>query len=94
MGVFFEPVRFLEFHDAANPAIQRSKVPPPVPPAQAKAFKGWRFLGAMLFLAVVFGAGIYCAHDPQLQEWSKVLLHAFEVLLGAVIGIVIGEQQD
>jgi len=60
----------------------------------AKTFKPWRFVGALLFLAGMFVAGIYCAHDDKLQEWSKVLLHGFEILLGAVIGIVIGEGQS
>jgi hypothetical protein len=62
----------------------------PIPPT----FKPWRFLGALLFLAAVFVAGIYCAYDDKLQDWSKVLLHGFEILLGAVVGIVIGESKD
>jgi hypothetical protein len=56
------------------------------------AFAWSRFLGAMAFLAVIFVAGVYTARDPQLQDWSKVLLHAFEICLGGVVGIVIGEK--
>jgi hypothetical protein len=42
-------------------------------------------------LAAVFAAGIYCAHDDKLEEWGKILLHSFELLLGALIGLITGE---
>jgi len=58
---------------------------------QTKQFRWARFVGAIVFLAAIFIAGVYCAHDDKLQEWSSVLLHAFEVLLGGVVGLVAGE---
>ena len=64
-------------------------LPPPAPPP--KSFQWARFLLALLLLALVFFAGIYCAQKDMLQKWSDVLLHTFEVLLGAVVGIVVGE---
>ena len=58
---------------------------------QTKKFRIWRFVGAVVFLALIFVAAVYCARDDKLQALSQVLVHGFEVLLGAVIGIVIGE---
>src|SRR5712692_9034543 len=51
-----------------------------------------RFLAALFFLALLFAGGIYTAQHEQLKEWSTVLLHTFEVALGGVVGIVIGEK--
>jgi hypothetical protein len=58
---------------------------------QTRKFRIWRFIGAVVFLALIFVAAVYCARDDKLQALSQVLVHGFEVLLGAVIGIVIGE---
>jgi hypothetical protein len=37
---------------------------------------------------------MYAAHDPALADWSKVLQHSFELVLGLVIGLVGGEAQS
>jgi hypothetical protein len=51
-----------------------------------------RIAAAFVLLAFVFGAGVYCAHDPMMKDWSPVLLHTFELLLGGMVGIIIGEK--
>jgi hypothetical protein len=57
----------------------------------AKQFHPGRALVAVVLLAVIFIAGIYCAHDEKLAQWSTVLLHSFEVLLGGLVGMIVGE---
>lgn len=56
-------------------------------------FSWVRLVIALLFLVVLFAAGIYTARDPSsdVKEWSKTLLHSFELLLGAVVGLITGE---
>jgi hypothetical protein len=50
-----------------------------------------RLIFAIVLLCLVLAAGIYTAQDEKLSEWSKILLHSFELLLGAVIGLITGE---
>jgi hypothetical protein len=73
-----------ELHDA--PA-------PPAVSAGTMKFNWGRLVFSILFLAAIFGAGMYTAHDPvpDVKDWSKELLHAFGILLGAVIGLITGE---
>lgn len=46
---------------------------------------------AVGLLVAVLAACIYTAQDEKLQELYKLLLHPFELLLGAVIGLITGE---
>lgn len=55
-------------------------------------FAWGNFLAAVIFLALILGAGIYTSQHAGLEAWSTVLLHTFEVALGGVVGIVIGER--
>lgn len=56
-------------------------------------FSWGRLACAIALLVIIFLAGIYTARDPtpEVKEWSKILLHSFELLLGAVIGLITGE---
>ena len=56
-------------------------------------FSWGRLACAIGLLVAIFVAGIWTAHDsvPEVKEWSKILLHSFELLLGAVIGLITGE---
>jgi hypothetical protein len=56
-------------------------------------FSWGRFFCGVILLVAILVAGIYTARDtsPEVKEWSKVLLHAFELLLGVLIGLVSGE---
>ena len=57
----------------------------------SKQFRWGRAIFSVVFLLIIFFAGIYCAHDDKLLDYSKVLLHSFELLLGALVGTIIGE---
>src|ERR1051326_6700629 len=56
----------------------------------ATAIVPGRVIAAIVVLALIFGAGVYCAHDPAMKEWSAPLLHTFELLLGGLVGLIIG----
>jgi hypothetical protein len=57
-----------------------------------KQFSWARATVAIIFLIAIFVAGIYCARDDKLSAWSTVLLHSFEILLGGLVGIIVGEK--
>jgi len=57
----------------------------------ADKFSWGRLAFAAGLLAVVFVGGVYTAHDDKLADWSKLLLHSFELLLGALVGLITGE---
>jgi hypothetical protein len=57
-----------------------------------RGFAWGHFGAAILFLVLLFFGGIYTAQHTGLEAWSTVLLHTFEVALGGVVGIVIGER--
>ncbi len=50
-----------------------------------------RLAVAVGLLVAVFAACIYTAQNDKLQDLYKLLLHSFELLLGAVIGLITGE---
>jgi len=56
-----------------------------------RTFVWGRFIAAVVILVVLFGAGVYTAQNDKLQDWSKALLHTFEILLGWVVGQITGE---
>ena len=61
-------------------------------PGNADGELSWpRLLVAAIFLAILFGAAIYTGHDDKLRDLYGVLVHAFELLLGGAIGLVVGE---
>ena len=45
---------------------------------------------AVLLIALLIGA-IYTAMDPRLADLYTVLIHSFELILGAIIGLLTGE---
>jgi hypothetical protein len=52
----------------------------------------WGRLGiAVGLLALIGGLGIWSATVPALEAWSKMLLNGFELILGAVVGLLGGE---
>jgi hypothetical protein len=57
-----------------------------------KRFSIGRFFGASIFLIVILGFGIYCAHDDKLSAFANVLVHSFELLLGGMVGMILGER--
>ncbi|SEO36685.1 hypothetical protein [Mucilaginibacter sp. OK283] len=50
-----------------------------------------RLIFAIVLLLVILFTGLYAGQKKPLEEWSKVLIHSFELLLGAFIGIITGE---
>jgi hypothetical protein len=51
-----------------------------------------RVLGAVLLLAAVLVAAIYTGrHQTELKALYDVLVHAFEILFGGVVGLITGE---
>ena len=57
-----------------------------------KAQFAWaRFGIAVAMLALIGGLGIWSATIPSLDAWSKMFLHSFEILFGAVAGLLSGE---
>ena len=52
----------------------------------------WGRLGVAVGLLVLIGGfGIWSTTVPALDAWSKMLLHGFELILGAVAGLLGGE---
>jgi len=56
------------------------------------SFVPGRVIAAVVVLVLIFGAGVYCAHDAAMKDWSTPLLHTFELLLGGVVGLLVGEK--
>jgi hypothetical protein len=53
-------------------------------------FSWGRLAIALLLLIALFAAGIYSA-THHLDDWSKVMTHSFELVLGLLIGLLGGE---
>ena len=60
---------------------------------RSKFLWGRLICATCLLLAIVAGI-IYTAHDKDLQQLNATLLHSFEVLLGGLIGLILGESQS
>ena len=61
----------------------------------AKPSLSWARVGvAGGVLVVVLIAGLYAVTVPALDAWNKVLLHAFGVLLGLLVGFLGGERSS
>ena len=54
-------------------------------------FSWGRLVVAIALLIGLLVAAIYCAQDDKLQDLYRLLLHSFELILGAVIGLLTGE---
>jgi hypothetical protein len=105
MGVFFrkseslEPVVLEEFSlaIASDPnvvsnvrqaAAEHAKV---VIQRVQGEFSWGRMLFAVALLALVFAGAVYTARDAALAQLYSVLVHGFEILLGGVAGLLLGE---
>ena len=62
------------------------------PNQPAGGFNVLRIIIAILVLMLIFVAAVYCAHDTAMKDWSSPLLHTFELLLGGLVGIILGEK--
>src|SRR5712691_3808235 len=59
---------------------------------QVKGTFSWARLAlAILLLVLLFVGAIYTGRDPALKDLYTVLVHGFEVGLGGVPGLVVGE---
>jgi len=50
-----------------------------------------RLIFAVILLVALLIAAIYTAMDPRLAELYTVLIHSFELILGAIVGLLTGE---
>lgn len=57
----------------------------------AGEFSWGRLAVAVLLLLGLFFATIYTSQEPGLEDFYKILLHSFELVLGLVIGLLSGE---
>lgn len=80
-----EPESVGDLHTAAN---QKAGA---VAAQVAGQFSWGRLAAAGALLVILFVGAIYTGHDDKLQDLYKVLVHGFELLLGAILGIVTGE---
>ena len=55
------------------------------------SFSWGRLAFAVCLVALLFAAAVYTGRDPALTQLYSALLHGFEVILGAVTGLLIGE---
>ncbi len=55
---------------------------------QKREFSWVRLMIAIAMLAMLGGFGIWSATIPSLDAWSKMFLHSFEILFGAVTGLI------
>jgi hypothetical protein len=93
MGIFFNPSpAFTESRTTlkTEEGLPEQKVSEVVGEEPSKLLWG-RLIFAVIVLVAIFFAGIYTAGDEKLADWSKLLLHSFELLLGAFIGILTSE---
>ena len=105
MGIFFRSQAVLPTVSAAIEdalRINLANVPNPQQEAANRAaavvqqvsgpgqFYWIRLIFAALILFAILGAGIY-TDLHNLEVWSKMLLHSFEILLGIVVGLLGGE---
>jgi hypothetical protein len=104
MGVFF---RTQSLRDAIKPALATALATEPktikdleqaaaqkaseVAQRVAGKFSWERLVIALALLALLFGGALYTGRDPALQELYTVLVHALEVGLGGVLGLLVGE---
>lgn len=104
MAIFYEskPITV-----AAEPALEDALTTDPATISQpsvtaankaneiARSVKGkfsWkRLVGAIVLLGALLVPAIYTAHDEALVDLYKVLLHSFELVLGGVIALLLGE---
>ena len=49
-----------------------------------------RLLGSIIFLLVILGLGFLTASVDQWQSFSPYLQHAFELLLGGTVALIVG----
>jgi len=105
MAVFFQ--RETPMGEAVKDALEDAlmtdpaQVPEPSSEAQTRALAlqrqtaarlSWgRLAVAVLLLAGILVASIYCAQNDKLQDLYRLLLHSFELILGAVVGLLTGE---
>lgn len=82
----FNPQNIVNLRQEAAERARQVQAPPPQPPQ----FSWGRLAIAVVLLIALFGAGIYSA-THHLDDWSKVLTHSFELVLGLVIGLLGGE---
>jgi hypothetical protein len=50
-----------------------------------------RLIFAVVLLIALLIAAIYTAMDPRLAELYTMLIHSFELILGAIVGLLTGE---
>jgi len=50
-----------------------------------------RLIFAVILLVALLIAAIYTAQDEKLAELYSVLVHSFELILGAIVGLLTGE---
>ena len=100
MGIFFrtQPMapRFARSAGVVKPQVDGEVIEQnfqevgdgPPPPAQ---FLWGRLIFAVIVLAVLFAGGVYTAYHPELAAWKDLFVHSFELLFGALIGLLTGE---
>lgn len=101
MGLFFRS----EMVPTVRNALVNALTAPPIEVGAARAqaqqtietagtgqFIWSRFVSACVFLLVIVGFGIYAAHDDKMKDWSAAALHTFQILLGGLVGLVLGEK--
>lgn len=54
-------------------------------------FSWGRMIFAVGLLALVFIGAVYTGRDPGLKDLYTVLVHGFEIILGGVSGLLLGE---
>ena len=59
-----------------------------------KEFSWVRFLGALSILFLLVIGAVTTAADPNLKDLHTTLLAPIETLLGAIIGMVVGESMS
>jgi hypothetical protein len=74
-----------------NPKQLATKKAEEIYRAAKPKFSWGRLLVAVLLLAAIFYATVYTAQVDKLADLYKLMLHSFELILGAVLGLLTGE---
>ena len=74
-----------------DPAAEATRRAQQLQQQAAGKFSWGRLAVAVVLLVCLLFAAIYAGRDQGLVELYKILLHSFELILGAVIGLLSGE---
>ncbi|MBI4654421.1 MAG: hypothetical protein HY752_05450 [Nitrospirae bacterium] len=75
----------------SQPSVEAAKKAEEIARSARGSFSWGRLAVAIVLLLGILIAAIYTAQNDKLVDLYKLLLHSFELILGAVVGLLTGE---